>query len=66
MGKIGLYFGHYIREIGIYSDHLIRESGDLFFIVILLGAILMIWFVWQKIKIKKVQADFFQNRSFED
>jgi F0F1-type ATP synthase assembly protein I len=66
MGKISLYFDHFIREIGLYFDHFIRESGILLFIVILLGMILTVFFVWQKIKIKKVQADFFQNRAFED
>jgi predicted negative regulator of RcsB-dependent stress response len=55
MGKIGFYF-----------DHFIRESGILLYIVILLGAILIIWLVWQKFKIKKVQSEFLQNRAFED
>ena len=66
MGKISLYLDHFIREIGLYSDHFIRESGILLFIVIFLVAILMILVVWQKIKIRQVQADFFQNRGFED
>ena len=66
MGKIGLYFDHYTRIIGQYFDQVIRESGILLQIVILLAAILMVWIVWQKIKIKKARSEFFQNRAFED
>ena len=66
MKKIGFYFDHFIREIGFYFDHFIRESGILLYIVILLGAIIIVWLVWQQFKIKKVQSEFLQNRAFED
>jgi hypothetical protein len=66
MGKIGLYSDHFIRKIGLYSEYFVRESGILLYVVILLGAILVLWFVWQNIKIKKVQAEFLHSRAFED
>ena len=58
--------GEKMGEIGFYFDHFIRESGILLYIVILLGAIIIVWLVWQQFKIKKVQSEFLQNRAFED
>ena len=58
MGQLGTYFDHFIKELGIYSNHFIEESGIILFIVILLVAILIVVFIWQKIRIKKAQADF--------
>ncbi len=66
MKEIGFYFDHFIKEIGFYFDHFIRESGILLYIAIFLGAILMVWFVLQKFKIKKVQSEFIHNRGSED
>ncbi len=53
-------------KIGFYLDLLIIEGGLLFYMVILLGVILIVWLAWQKFKMKKVQSDFLQHRPFED
>ncbi len=66
MGKIGIYFDKFIREIGIFLDYFIRESGISLYILILLLTVIILWFVWQKFKIKKVQSEFLKNRVFED
>ena len=66
MEKIDFYFVDFIREIGFCFDHFIRESGIFLYIAFFLGAILMVWFVLQKFKIKKVQSQFLKNRAFED
>lgn len=66
MGQLGIYFSHFKRELGTFFDYFIREGGSLLYIVILLGMLLMIWFVWQKFKIRKVQTGFVKSRDFED
>ena len=66
MEKIGLYFDYLMEKIILYSNNFIREHGMLLFILILLGSIIMLVYVWQKIKMKKAEADYFQNRAFED
>ncbi len=66
MGKIGIYFDKFIREIGIFFDYFIRDSGISLYIVILLLIAIILLFVLQKFKIKKVQSEFLKNRVFED
>ena len=66
MGKICFYFDYLMNKINLYSNNFIRESGMILFILILLGIMLMLIYVWQKIKIRKAEAVFLQNRAFED
>ena len=62
MEKIITYLNDFIRGIGIYYNHFIEEFGIILFAVILLAAILILLLIWQKIRIRKVRADFFENR----
>ena len=62
MEKIITYLNDFIREIGIYHNHFIEEYGIMIFVVILLAAILILLLIWQKIRIRKVRADFFENK----
>ena len=66
MSKIVSYFEYFIKEINLHFDYLIREGGSLLYVIILLVAVLVLWFVWQNIKIKKVLSDLYQDRAFED
>jgi hypothetical protein len=51
MEKIGLYFDHFIKKIEIYSDHYIRESSTLIYAVVILAGIIILWLIFQKLKI---------------
>ena len=66
MEKILTYLDEFKKAIGIYSNHFIEENGVVLFIVILLAAILTFLFIRQKIRIKQVQNDFYENKLIED
>jgi hypothetical protein len=66
MEKILTYIDEFKKAIGIYSIQFIEENGVIFFIVILLVTILTFLFILQKIRIKQVQKDFYENKIIED
>ena len=66
MKKIVTYLDEFKKAIGIYSIQFIEENGVILFIAILLAAILTFLFILQKIRIKQVQKDFYENKIIED
>ena len=66
MEKIVAYLDEFKKAIGIYSIQFIEEYGVILFIAILLAAILTFLFIRQKIRIKQVQKDFYENKLIED
>ena len=50
MGKISFYF-----------DLIIRDGGYLLYLAIFLGACIMLWMVWHKVKMRKVRSEYLDD-----
>ncbi len=55
-----------MEKIGFYFDLIIRDGGFLPYLIILLGALLIAWMIWHKVKRRKVRSDYLNTKQFEN
>ena len=50
-----------MEKIGFYLDLIIRDGGYLLYLAIFLGACIMLWMVWHKVKMRKVRSEYLDD-----
>lgn len=55
-----------MEKIGFYLDLIIKDGGIAFYLVILSGALLIVWMIWHKVRVKKVRSNFLDSKQFKN
>jgi hypothetical protein len=55
-----------MEKIGFYFDLIIRDGGFLLFLAILLGALVITWMIWHKVKMRKARSEYLDVKQFEN
>ena len=55
-----------MEKIGFYFDLIIRDGGFLLYLIILLGALLIVWMIGHRVKMRKVRTDVLKAKQFEN